>query len=108
MHASDEKTYAALEQARFSDLTLVRVLMRIRGYGRGRSKTTEPDPAENVRLPFLELAAIPRRKVVLGMAGRFWRPDGGIVCEFVPVRFADFHRQGHARAVLELVAQFVE
>jgi hypothetical protein len=100
VHASDEKTYAALEQARFSDLPVVRVLMRIRGYGRGRSKTGEPDAAENVRGPFLELAAIARRALVLGIAGRFWRPDGGIVGELTPLQFADFHRQGYARAVL--------
>jgi hypothetical protein len=99
VRASDEKTYAALEQARFSDLPVVRVLMRIRGYGRGRSKTVERDAAENVRGPFLELTRIPKREVVLGIAGRFWRPDGGIVRELTPVQFADFHRQGYARAV---------
>ncbi|HKM48416.1 MAG TPA: hypothetical protein VJX69_12560 [Terriglobales bacterium] len=99
VNASDEKTYAALKQARFSDLPVVRVLMGLRGYGRRRSKTTQSDSRENVRGPFLELAAIPKREVVLGVAGRFWRPDGGIVRDLTPDQFADFHRQGYARAV---------
>ncbi len=99
VHASDEKTYAALEQARFSDLPIVRVLMGIRGYGRSPGKTTEPDAPENVRGPFLELAVVPKHEVVLGVAGRFWRPDGGIVRDFSPDQFADFRRQGYARAV---------
>ncbi len=99
VHASDEKTYAAMEQARFSELPIVRILMGIRGYGRKRSKTTEPNAPENVRGPFLELAVIPKREVVLGVAGRFWRPDGGIVRDLTPAQFADFQRQGYARAV---------
>jgi len=99
VRASDEKTYAAVERARFSNLPVVRVLMGIRGYGRSRSKTTEPDPRENVRGPFLELAIIPKREVVLGVAGRFWSPDGGIVRDLTPVQFVDFHRQGYAKAV---------
>jgi hypothetical protein len=99
VHASNEKTYAALEQARFSDLALVRILMRIRGYGSSRRKATEPEAPENARAPFLELAAIPGREVVLGIAGRFWRPDGGIVRDLTPVQFGDFHRPGYTRAV---------
>jgi hypothetical protein len=99
VHASDEKTYAALEQARFSDLATVRFLMGLRGYRPGPSKTTAPDARENVSGSFLKLAAVPKREVVLGIAGRFWRPDGGIVRGLTPEQFADFHRPGYARAV---------
>jgi hypothetical protein len=42
---------------------------------------------------------IPQREIVLGIAGRFWRPDGGIVRGLTPAEFGDFHREGHARAV---------
>jgi hypothetical protein len=35
----------------------------------------------------------------LGIAGRFWKPDGGIVRDLTPNEFADFHREGFAKAV---------
>jgi len=99
VNASDEKTYAALERAEFSDLAIVRVLMRLRGYRLGPGKTAEPDAPEKARSSFLKLAAVPRREVVLGIAGRFWRSDGGIVRGLTPEEFADFQRQGYAKAV---------
>jgi len=36
---------------------------------------------------------------VLGITGRFWRRDGGIVRGLTPAEFADFHREGYAKAV---------
>jgi len=99
VHASDEKTYAALTQASFSDLPVVRFLMTLRGYRLSRGGISEAETQENARGAFIELAAVPQREVVLGIAGRFWRPDGGIVRGLTPVQFVDFHRQGYAKAV---------
>jgi hypothetical protein len=99
VRASDEKTYAALKRANFSDLRIVRGLMRLRGYRLGHGETSETGARDVGRGSFLELAAVPPREVVLGIAGRFWRPDGGIVRGLTPVQFADFHREGYARAV---------
>jgi hypothetical protein len=97
--ASVEKTFAALAQASFSDLAIVRGLMRLRGYRLGGGKNPETAPQQGVRGSFLELAALPPRELVLGIAGRFWRPDGGIVRGLTPAEFADFHREGYAKAV---------
>jgi len=96
VHASNEKTYAALKHARFSDLPIVRGLMRLRGYRLDRGGIREP---EGGRSSFLELAAVPQCEVVLGIAGRFWRPDGGIVRGLTPAEFADFHREGYAKGI---------
>ena len=52
-----------------------------------------------MRGSFIELAEIPQREVLLGIAGRFWRPDGGIVRGLTPAEFADFQREGYAKAV---------
>ena len=99
VRASDEKTFAALKHANFSDLPIVRGLMRLRGYRIGGGRVSEPGTHNSVRGSFLELAQIPPREVVLGIAGRFWRPDGGIVRGLTPAEFADFHHEGYARAV---------
>jgi hypothetical protein len=98
VHASDEKTYSALKHARFSDLPVVRGLMGLRGYHIG-GDTPESAALDVGRGSFLELAAIPNREVLLGIVGRFWRPDGGIVRGLTPAEFADFHREGYARGV---------
>lgn len=98
VHASDERTYAALRQASFSDLPIVRGLMRLRGYRIGRSGIPETDAQQGRRGSFLELADVSKREVVLGIAGRFWRPDGGIIRGLTPAEFAGFHREGYARA----------
>ncbi len=99
VHASDEKTYAALKHANFSDLPVVRGLMRLRGYRIGRNRSPESEAQDSVRGSFLDLAEVPRHELVLGIAGRFWRPDGGIVRGLTPAEFADFHRGGYAKAV---------
>jgi hypothetical protein len=99
VHASDEKAFAALRHDNFSDLAIVRGLMRFRGYRIGRGKIPGSNVRQDERGPFLELAATPPREVVLGITGRFWRPDGGIVRGLTPAEFADFHREGYAKAV---------
>jgi hypothetical protein len=99
VRASDERTFAALKQANFSDLPIVRGLMRLRGYRIGGARVPRPEAREVGRGSFLELAELPLREVVLGIAGRFWRADGGIVRGLTPVDFADFRREGYAKAV---------
>ena len=97
--ASPEKTGAALRKASFADLRIVRGLMRLRGYRLGDTKPAASSGAESCRFgSFLELVANPR-EVVLGIAGRFWRPDGGIVRDLTADGFRDFQRMGYAKAV---------
>jgi hypothetical protein len=97
VHASNEQTYAALKLANFSDLPIVRRLMRLRGYSIGRSAPASK-PA-SVTGAFLELVTVRPDEVVLGIAGRFWRPDGGIVRGLTPGEFKHFQRPGYAKAV---------
>jgi hypothetical protein len=99
VHASREKTHAALQQASFSDLAIVQRLMRLRGYRMGHDEVPATGAREGIRGSFIELAAVPQQEVVLGIAGRFWRPDGGIVRGLTPAEFAGFRREGYAKAV---------
>lgn len=94
--ASPEQTFAALKSANFGNLTIVRQLMRLRGYG-----PKKESKESNLPLPgsFLPLAAIEPKEVVLGIVGKFWRPDGGIVRGLTPEEFRDFQAEGYAKAV---------
>jgi hypothetical protein len=102
IRASVEKTFAALTLVDFGKLPVVRGLMRLRGYG---WKRVEAEPADETpplarrHGAFLELDIVPRQEIVLAIAGRFWRPDGGIVRGLGPAEFAAFHRAGFAKAV---------
>jgi hypothetical protein len=46
---------------------------------------------------FVILADAPGEEIVLGVVGRFWRPDGGVV-RIQPEEFVAFAEPGHARA----------
>ena len=97
--SSPEKTAAALRKASFADLPIVRGLMRLRGYRLGKATPAASPAVESRRFGyFLELVANPQ-EVVLGIAGRFWRPDGGIVRDLTADGFRDFRRVGYAKAV---------
>jgi len=99
VRSSQESTAAALGKASFADLAIVRGLMRLRGYRLGSTKPALSPSAEGRRFgSFLELVSNPD-EVVLGIAGRFWRPDGGMVRDLTPDRFRDFRRVGFAKAV---------
>ena len=101
VRASVEQTYEALAEAKFSDLGIVRGLLRLRGYLPLRKKVAAVSPPKD-QAPygdFLPLAMVAEKEVLLGIAGRFWRPDGGVVPGITPEEFRNFHREGYARAV---------
>ncbi|MGC1786888.1 MAG: hypothetical protein WA718_09140, partial [Terriglobales bacterium] len=47
---------------------------------------------------FVILNEIPDNELVIGVAGRFWRPDGGRCMDLKAPDFIDFSRTGHAKA----------
>lgn len=97
--SSPENTAGALRRASFADLPIIRGLMRLRGYRLGNAERAASPVTEGRRFgSFLELVANDQ-EVVLGIAGRFWRPDGGIVRDLTAEGFRDFRRMGNAKAV---------
>ena len=53
--------------------------MALRGYGWRAASGNSPSFSESAaRFGFVELERVPERELVLGLAGRFWRPDGGL------------------------------
>jgi hypothetical protein len=91
--ASRERTWAALQSLDLSRSWLVRALYRLRGMPRSALTLARLE-----RLCFVRLAEVPGEELLLGVAGRFWTRDGGLV-ELDPAGFRNFARPGYARAV---------
>ena len=47
---------------------------------------------------FVMLAEVPNEEIVMGIAGRFWRPDGGGCLDLTAGDFVEFARPGYAKA----------
>jgi hypothetical protein len=80
-----------------------KALLALRGYG-GRalrpSAGTFPEKLE--RFGFTKLDEDPGRELVFGIAGRFWRPDGGLRRIADRQAFLDFAEDGCVKAAWNL------
>jgi len=90
--------YQCLLRADFSELRLVRLLMTVRS---GKRLPRSPVPG-NLRqrvqaAGFVILAEVPNEELLIGVAGRFWRPDGGRCTDLTADDFAGFSRPGYAK-----------
>lgn len=103
--ASPAEVWSALESADFGGSPLIRLLMGIRtlpqrifGGGAPRRSPGRLDFAALERAGFGVLALEPRREIVLGVEGRFWRPTGNVRA-FERARFDRPVEAGFARGV---------
>ena len=99
VEASAEKTYAAVLRHDFRDAGIARLLMRLRGYGAlvARPRETPGLVGDLSRLGFVFLGEVPGREVVFGLAGRFWKPRGGLR-PLSAEEFPRFGEEGFAKA----------
>ncbi len=105
VEASPAQVDAALRDLRAGDLPLTRLLMGIRTLLAPRRPPTDEPLFEGIqRLGFTVLAEAPLEEVVLGVAGRFWRPRGdGIDPLDGPDAFRAYARPGSVRATWNFV-----
>jgi len=106
IHASLEDTYRAFLSARFGDSLLIRTLLWLRGLGPLRlHEGGHGDGDMLCRLEkrgFVVLSHLPCEEIVLGIAGKFWRPDGGRIS--VPAaEFSRFAQPGYAKAAFNFL-----
>ena len=90
--------YQCLLRSDFSEAWLVRLLMTVRS-GKWLPRTRVPSDLRQ-RLQstgFVMLADVPGEELVIGVAGRFWRPDGGRCLGLTADDFAGFSRPGYAK-----------
>lgn len=98
VRASPKDVWNALLRSDFSDSFLVRILMSVRSGRVVRRQENKPLRERLAGTGFLELAEVPRQELVLGVAGRFWRPDGGRCFDVTAGEFPEFRRRGYAKA----------
>lgn len=90
--------YECLFWLDFNDVWLVRILETIRtGKLIVRSRVATNLRQRLAGTGFVMLAEVPNKEIVLGIAGRFWRPDGGRCSDLTPDNFVGFVRPGYAK-----------
>ena len=99
--ASPDRALAAARELTPRDVPLMAALTSLRRLRLNRS----PDPIvdQMLRSGFVVLADRPA-ELVLGVAGRFWTPSGGIA-RIGPGEFEGFREPNHARAVMDFHVQ---
>lgn len=81
-----------------------KLLLALRGYGlRSRRSSAVGTIADRLqRFGFTKLVEVPGEELVFGLAGRFWRPDGGLERLAGPEDFRAFAKEGSVKAAWNL------
>ncbi|MCB2185250.1 MAG: hypothetical protein KQJ78_02450 [Deltaproteobacteria bacterium] len=101
VRAAAPRVYAALANLETGDSRLVKALMRLRELPRrGRERVLRDRGGSTLegmhQAGFLLLAEEPPRELVMGAAGRFWRPTPELA-PLEPAQFPAFARPGSAK-----------
>jgi hypothetical protein len=92
--------YQALLHAEIGDHWLTRLLMTLRtGKRMQRNRAPGDLPQRLQGSGFVVLEELPNDEIVIGVAGRFWRPDGERCMDIKAANFTEFSRTGYAKAV---------
>jgi hypothetical protein len=99
INAPPSVVYQCLLRSDFNDLWLVRLLMTIRtGKLQPQNRVPRDLPERLQGTGFVILDDVPGEELVIGVAGKFWRPDGGRCLDLTAGDFAVFARTGYAKA----------
>lgn len=106
VQARSSVVYECLLRTDFSEHWVVRLLMTLRSGKRMPRNQSPGDIRQRVQgTGFVLLADIPNKELLLGVAGRFWRLDGGRCLDLNADGFPDFSRHGDAKAAWNFVLQ---
>ena len=98
INAPSSVVYECLLRSDFSELWLLRLLMSIRsGKWLPRSRVSTDLRQRLQGTGFVILAEVPNEEIVIGIAGRFWRTDGGRCMGLTADDFTEFSRPGYAK-----------
>ena len=91
--------YESLLRSDFSELSLVRLLMTVRTGKRLPRNRLPGDLRQRLQgTGFAILSEVPDDEIVIGIAGKFWRPDGGRCLDLTANDVVGFDRAGYAKA----------
>ena len=81
--APPSRVWQEVMNADFSQMPVARRLMALRTLGRKQPPPGEPRTLANMGSRggggFLEIARVPEQEIVLGIIGKFWRPDAPVL-----------------------------
>jgi hypothetical protein len=98
INAPSSVVYQCLLRSDFNDLWLVRLLMTIRtGKLQPQNRVPRDLPERLQGTGFVILDNVPGEELVIGVAGKFWRPDGGRCLDLTAAHFVGFFRPGCAK-----------
>ena len=98
IHAPPAEVYECLLWVDFNDLWLVRFLETVRTAKRIPRSRVPRDLHQRLQgTGFVMLAEVPNAELIMGIAGRFWRPDGGRCMDLTADDFVGFVRPGFAK-----------
>ncbi len=98
INAPPTVVYRCLLRSDFNKLWVVRFLMTIRSGKRlPRNRVPGDLPQRLQGTGFVILDDVPGEELVIGVAGKFWRPDGGRCMGLTADDFAEFSRPGYAK-----------
>ncbi len=88
--------------ADFSQMAVARRLMALRTLGRKQPPPGDPRTLATMSSRgaggFFEIARVPEHEIVLGIIGKFWRPDAPVLRDWKPEAFSTISPQGYAKA----------
>jgi hypothetical protein len=98
VNAPRSVVYECLLHADFSERWVTRLLMTIRSRKRmPRSRGPGDLRRRLAGTGFVILDEVPDDELVIGVAGRFWRPDGGRCMDLTATDFINFSQAGYAK-----------
>jgi len=101
--APSERVWEAILAADLGASPLASTLLALRGFGgrlRRSPRATFPERLE--RFGFTKLCEVTGRELVFGLAGRFWRPSGGLRPIADAPAFDEFAEEGCVKAAWNL------
>lgn len=102
VNAAPAHVFDVLQHFDFSQSGVIRFLMGLRTLGRTRKheSTSNQNLMERMRSGgFIEVARLENQEIVIGVVGRFWRPDSGVLKHLSSKEILDFHAPGYAKAL---------
>ncbi len=107
VNAPRQRVWDALMNADLAQLPIARRLMALRTFGRRKPpKAHQPRTLADFGSAggrtdaggFREIIRVPEEEIVIGIVGKFWRPDAPVFRDWTPEDFATLAPQGQAKA----------
>jgi hypothetical protein len=100
--AQPQRVWEELMYVDFTNLPIVRCLMKLRSFGRRQPKSSGPRTLDTMGASgsggFLEIARLPQQEIVLAIVGKFWRPDAPLLRNWKIEDFPTLPPPGQAKA----------